>query len=444
MPPSITRAKEIPLAKLVPNEWNPNRMSDRTKEAVKESLTSFDQFQELTVRPHPSKKGYYQVLDGYHRWEQLQAIGKEAAFCNVLTGLSDAEAKKITIISNETRGSADEEALAQLLFQLQEEIGLDDLLDGLPYEPSDLDSLFSQFNLNEEEKELNEDEEDVVPEIQEEAISVVGDVWLLGKHRVMCGDSTSIEDVTTLMGDRKADLCVTDPPYGVDYDPEQRASYFSPERKAKPLGKIKSDKGTPEEFFDFLCRAYHAIDFALREGGSIYVFHSDKGSGFFYNAFLRQDWSFSCCLIWQKTVLVFGRSDYHSMHEPVLYGWKNGEAHYFTSDRTQTTLLEFPTPHYDKANNDTDKYVHPTQKPVPLIAKLIENSSLPGNLVVDLFGGSGTTLIASEKLDRTAYLMELDPRFVDAIVRRWQSYTGKEGKLELTGQSFEEVSGSRL
>jgi len=256
-----------------------------------------------------------------------------------------------------------------------------------------------------------------------------GQLWKLGDHQLYCGDSTKTDDLTALMGVEIADMIFTDPPYNVDYDPEARESYFSPERKKKPLGKIDNDKKSPEEFRNFLDQAYSNMNTHLKAGGGIYICHADSEGHHFRNAFIAQPWYLASCLIWKKTVLVFGRSDYHWMHEPLLYGWKEGAKHIWTGDRKQTTIIELPTDHYNKANSDTNgKYLHPTQKPVSLAGVAMKNSSSPGDIILDPFGGSGSTIIAAEQLNRHAYLMEFTPLFCDVIIHRWENFTGEKAE----------------
>ena len=285
---------------------------------------------------------------------------------------------------------------------------------------------------------------DEVPQVSDVVISRREDVWLLGPHRVSCGDATIAEDVNRLMGGGMAAMMFTDPPYNVNYDAETRASYFSPERRAKKLGTIKGDRKTPADFRSFLDAVYGNANAVLQAGRGIYVCHADTEGHHFRNAFIAQPWKLQSCLIWRKTVLVFGRADYHWMHEPILYGWKEGASHVWTGDRKQTTIWDFSTDHYMKGQSDTGgKYVHPTQKPVGLIERALENSSSPGEVVLDLFGGSGSTLIACDRLGRVGRVLELDPKYVDVIVRRWQNFTGQEAVLEGSKLPFSKVEAER-
>jgi DNA modification methylase len=287
---------------------------------------------------------------------------------------------------------------------------------------------------------------DEVPAPPINPVAKNGDLWLLGGHRLLCGDSTSLEAVATLMGAEKADMVFTDPPYNVDYDAEARPNGpTSAERKARPLGKIQNDKKSPAEFRAFLDLVYQAIDSVLKPGRALYICHADTEGHHFRNAFLAMPWKLQSCLIWSKTVMVFGRADYHWQHEPVLYGWKEGAAHVWHGDRRQTTIIEVATDHMAPSSSDTaGVYVHPTQKPVALIEQALTNSSLADELVLDLFGGSGSTLIACQKMGRWARLMELDAKYVDVIIVRWQNFTGKAATLAGDGRTFAELTEDRL
>ena len=260
---------------------------------------------------------------------------------------------------------------------------------------------------------------DSSPGLKEDPISKKGDIWLLGEHRVMCGDSVVIDDVNKLMNGQKADMCFTDPPYNVDYQGSNGL-------------KIKNDKKEDGQFYQFLYDAFISYSTALKEGGAIYVAHADLEGINFRTAFKDAGYQLRSTIIWNKNALVMGRGDYHWKHEPILYGWKSGASHGWYGDRSQTTVWDMNKP----ARND----VHPTMKPVELVEKAISNSTKTGDLVVDLFMGSGTTLIASEKNDRKCYGMELDERYCDVIIKRWQEYIGQDAVLESNGKTYKELS----
>ena len=265
---------------------------------------------------------------------------------------------------------------------------------------------FEGFDLDWGFKELEDASvvEDEAPEPPEEPVSKLGDIYLLGGHRIMCGDSTNLDDVAKLMDGNLADLLVTDPPYNVDY-----------EGKA---GKIQNDKMSNDNFRQFLIDAFTSANNNMKAGAAFYIWHADSEGFNFRGACTDVGWIVRECLIWKKNSMVLGRQDYQWQHEPCLYGWKEGSKHKWNADRKQTTILEFDRP----IKSD----LHPTMKPVNLMAYQVRNSSEQGDIVLDLFGGSGSTLMACEQLGRTNYSMEYDPRFVDVIVKRWENFTGKK------------------
>lgn len=269
---------------------------------------------------------------------------------------------------------------------------------------------------------LNEEDDFEVVE-PEDPVSKLGDVWVLGEHKVMCGDSTSFDDVEKLCCG-EVDLWITDPPYNVAY-----------EGGTSEALTIQNDDMEDGEFRQFLVDAYSAAVSVMKAGASFYIWHADIEGYNFRGACRDVGLQVRSCLIWSKDSLVLGMKDYHWKHEPCLYGWKDGASHKWYSDRKQTTMLEFDKP---KRNGE-----HPTMKPVPLFEYQIQNSTARNDIVLDSFGGSGTTLIACENLGRKARLMELDPKYVDVIVNRWQKHTGKEAVLESTGETYNELKGEK-
>jgi DNA modification methylase len=245
-----------------------------------------------------------------------------------------------------------------------------------------------------------DDDFDPTDDLSDAPYSQKGDVYILGNHRVMCGDSTLKADVKKLIQDDRIDLVFTDPPYNVDYE--------------GTAGKIMNDKMEDNTFYLFLYKAFENMFEHTKPGGAIYVCHADTEGLNFRNAFKNAGYKLAECLIWVKNALVLGRQDYHWRHEPILYGWREGAAHYFVDDRTQDTIWEYNKP---KRNEE-----HPTMKPLELVGKAIANSSRVNEIVLDLFGGSGSTMIASDQLQRRARIMELDERFVDVIVKRYLKY----------------------
>jgi len=263
-------------------------------------------------------------------------------------------------------------------------------------------------------------DEDAVPTPPKEAVTKPGDIWVMGKHRLMCGDSTSIDELEKLAGGGLVDMWLTDPPYNVAY-----------EGGTKEKLKIKNDSMGDEQFRQFLRDAYVAADAVMKPGAVFYIWHADSEGYNFRGAAYDAGWSVRQCLIWKKSSMVMGRQDYHWKHEPCLYGWKDGAGHLWAADRKQTTILEFDKPH---RNGE-----HPTMKPVALFEYQMLNNTKGDDIVLDSFGGSGTTLIAAEKNGRIARLMELDPIYCDVIVKRWQDFTGKIAVHADTGEPFAEV-----
>lgn len=262
-------------------------------------------------------------------------------------------------------------------------------------------------------------DQDALPE-KVEARTKLGDIFQLGQHRLMCGDSTLLDSVEKLMAGKKADLVITDPPYNVAVNDESEASLKARNRRSDGL-KIANDKMSEQDFNQFLTSVFTTYYAVMRDGAPIYVFYADSMTIPFMTTFIEAGFHFAQNCIWNKQQFVMTRKDYHYKHEPVLYGWKDGAAHPWHSDRKQSSVWSFDRPF----RND----LHPTMKPIELLEYPLANSSEPGHIVLDLFGGSGSTLIACEKQRRKAYLMELDPKYCDVIVTRWEQFTGQKAEL---------------
>ena len=303
----------------------------------------------------------------------------------------DEKRKQLAIMDNSTSDSSEFD-----LDSLQADFDVEQLQDwGLDVEFESL-----------EEQEIIEDE---VPE-EVETRAKLGDIWQLGNHRLMCGDSTSVADVQKLMDGEKADLLITDPPYNVAY-----------EGKTKDKLTIQNDSLDDANFREFLKDAFFAADSVMKPGAVFYIWHADIEGYNFRGACRDVEWKVRQCLIWNKNVQVMGRQDYHWKHEPCLYGWKEGASHLWASDRKQTTVLDF-----DRPNRNGE---HPTMKPVALFDYQIKNNTKGSDIVLDSFGGSGTTLIACEQNKRIARVMELAPKYCDVILQRWENLTGKKAEL---------------
>ena len=350
------------------------------------------------------------VIAGHGRLLAAKALGHAEVPCIVLAGLSDVQKRAYVIADNKLALNAgwDDSLLRSELFELSE-LGFDMELIGFTQDEIDA--------LTPEQIPEGLTDEDAVPEVPADPISKPGDVWVLGKHRVMCGDSTSIDAVEALMDGGLADQLITDPPYNVAYV-----------GKTKDAMTIKNDSMSDDQFRQFLRDAFVAADSVMKAGAVFYIWHADSEGYNFRGACQDSGWTVRQCLIWKKQTLVMGRQDYHWKHEPCLYGWKEGAGHLWATDRKQTTILEF-----DRPSRST---LHPTMKPVDLIEYQVLNNTKGQDVVLDLFGGGGSTLIACEKTGRHARLMELDPKYVDVIVRRWQEFTGKTATLGADGTPF--------
>ena len=342
-------------------------------------------------------------------------LGLEFVPCLEAGHLSAAQKKAYIIADNKLALNAGwDDAILRVEFEALKELDFDLTLTGFS-----LDEL-SDFEIEELAPEYEEDADGEVIEPPAEPKTKEGDVWVLGKHRLMCGDSTSIDALEKLCNNQLVDMWLTDPPYNVAY-----------EGKTKEALTIKNDSMSDDDFRQFLRDCYVAADAVMKPGAVFYIWHADSEGYNFRGAAKDANWKVRQCLIWKKSTLVMGRQDYHWKHEPCLYGWKDGAGHLWASDRKQTTILEF-----DKPSRNGE---HPTMKPVDLFSYCLLNNTKGGDIVLDSFGGSGTTIIACEKNGRVGYLMELDPKYCDVIINRWQTLTGKEAVLESTGDKFNDL-----
>ena len=374
---------------LVLYENNP-RNNDGAVDAVAASINSFGFKVPIIIDKNNV------VVCGHTRVKASKKLGMTEVPCIVADDLNEEQIKAFRLADNKVSELAewDMDKLAEELKQID--------MDMLQFGFEDLE--------NSLERDVLEDEFDEEEELPVNPYSKKGDVFILGKHRLMCGDSTIKEDVDKLTDGKLADMIFTDPPYNVDYEGgvDDNGSKM----------KIQNDKQSDADFKEFLQKAFDNMALHCKNGGSIYCCHADTEGLNFRTAFINAGFKLAECLIWVKNSLVLGRQDYHWRHEPILYGWKEGAGHYFIDDRSQDTIWEYNKP---KVND-----LHPTMKPLELVGRAIKNSSKKGELVLDLFGGSGSTMIASEQIDRSAMLMELDEKYVDVIVKRYlrfvQSY----------------------
>ena len=380
---------EKKVADLIPYENNA-RINDGAVDAVANSIKEFGIKNPIIIDRDNV------IVCGHTRIKACEKLGIETVPCVVADDLTDEQIKAFRIADNSTAQIAEWD-LEKLQAEL-ENIDMDMVQFGLQEQIAEIEKEF--------QKEVQEDE---VPEVDEEnePITQLGDIWQLGEHRLMCGDSTDAGTVAILMDGKKADLFLTDPPYNVAY-----------EGKTKDALTIENDKMGGEEFREFLVSAFTAAVSVLKDGGGFYVWFASREHCNFETALNESGLEVRQELIWKKNTMVLGRQDYQWKHEPCLYGWKDGASHNWYSDRCQTTILEFNKP----ARNGE----HPTMKPVELFAYQIQNSTKKMDIVLDLFGGSGTTIIACEQTGRIGYSMELDPKYCDVIIKRYENLTGNK------------------
>ena len=377
---------------------NPRLIKNRKYDKLKESITNYPEmlsWRSLLV--YPLDNGKYIIVGGNMRYRAMKELGhKEAPVFIIPKETPIEKIKAYTILDNNGFGEWDWDLLANEweTFEL-DDWGVD--LPAFDESPTD-DEDGDEGNVAEDD--FDEDKDGVEPRTNK------GDIWVLGEHRLMCGDSTKASMIQELLSGEKVDLYITDPPYNVAY-----------EGGTKDALTILNDEMDDDSFRDFLVNAFMAVDSVLKEGASFYIWHADSEGYNFRYAVKHCGWLMKQCLIWEKNAMVLGRQDYQWKHEPCLYGWKAGASHNWYSDRKQTTVLEF-----NKPNRNAE---HPTMKPIELFAYQIQNSSRKGDIVLDSFGGSGTSIIACEQLNRKCYMMELDPHYCDVIVARWEKLTGK-------------------
>jgi len=395
-----TEYKNIPVSDLVPYARNARTHSPAQIDQIAASISEFTFLNPVLVEPDGS------LIAGHGRLLAAQKLKIDTIPAIVIKGLSEAQKRALVLADNKIALNAgwDDEMLANEIKSLIED-GYDPAITGF-----DEDEI-SRFISGEGTEGLTDEDEFPLP--PEEPITRLGDIWLLGDHRLMCEDSTSIDAVEKLMGGQKADMVFTDPPYNVDYGAND-----NPRHKIRT---IKNDKMNSSDWDGFVTGYLTAL-FTFCEG-NIYISMSDKELGHLQLKFVHLGGKWASFIIWVKDQLVLSAKDYHSRHETILYGWKDGvKRRKRVEDRTNDDVWEIPRP-----KNSEE---HPTMKPVELVEKCIKNSSNHGEVVLDLFGGSGTTIIACEKTGRNARLMELDPKYCDVIVKRWEDFTGRKAELE--------------
>jgi len=390
--------KLLPIDELIPYTNNARTHSKEQITKIRSSLREFGFVNPVLIDKDKN------IIAGHGRCEAAKAEGIKEVPCVMVEHLTEAQKKAYIIADNKLALDAgwDNEILAVELESLKD-LNFDVELTG--FNAAEIDDLFSNIH----DKEVSDDDFDVDAALEEEPISKQGDLWLLGRHRLVCGDSTKAETYETLMDGKKANLVVTDPPYGVSYNGSQ--------------GTIQNDNLKDDEFYQFLLDAFTNMENHMANDASIYVFHADTKGHIFRKAFQDAGFYLSGVCQWVKQSLVLGRSPYQWKHEPCLFGWKKKGKHKWYAGRAETTVWEFDKP---SKNN-----LHSTMKPVPLLAYPIKNSSLTNSIVLEPFGGSGSTWIACEQTDRICYGSEFDERFVDVILKRYIEHVGTDEDVYL-------------
>lgn len=425
---TTTEMELVGIDQLVPYANNARTHSPEQIQKLRASLREFGFINPVIIDRE------YNVIAGHGRIEAARAEGIEKVPCVYADHLTEAQKRAYILADNRMALDAgwDEEKLRNEILALQDmnfNIGL------TGFEESELADLILDL-----ENPTEEDNFDVAEELPEEPTSEPGQIYQLGRHRLICGDSTDLSVISKLMCGKQADLWLTDPPYNVNYEGSDGQ-------------KIKNDNMGDTQFREFLKSAFKTAQSVMKPGAAFYIWHADNEGFNFRGACRDVGLQVRQCLIWVKNSLVLGRQDYQWRHEPCLYGFKDGAAHYFIDNRKQTTVIEDYVPDFDKMKKEEMKALleeiysdrlsttviyedkpkandlHPTMKPIKLLARLIRNSSKPDEIVLDTFGGSGSTLMACEQLGRTCYTCELDPKYVDVIINRWEEYTGQKAEL---------------
>ena len=384
------------VSELIPYVRNARTHSEAQVSQIAASIREFGFLSPILVAEDNT------ILAGHGRLAAAQKLGLKKVPCVKENHLTETQKRAYIIADNKLSLNAgwDNELLAVELSELE---GADFNLDLLGFDEAELSSIFDA------DKDVSDDDFDVEKELEEPCFSKTGDIWTLGKHRVICGDATKLETYKTLLENTKVNLVVTDPPYNVNYEGS--------------AGKIKNDNMEDDKFYQFLFNSFVNMEQAMADDASIYVFHADTEGLNFRKAFQDAGFYLSGCCIWKKPSLVLGRSPYQWQHEPCLYGWKKKGKHKWYAGRKETSVWEF-----EKSKKNAD---HPTMKPIALLAYPIKNSSMTNSLVLDPFAGSGSTLIACEQTGRICYAIELDEKYCDVIVKRYIEQIGNDKSVKV-------------
>jgi len=403
---STSRFEQVDINKLVPYARNARTHSKEQILQLRSSLREFGFVNPIIVDKELN------IIAGHGRILAAMAEGLAEVPCVFVEHLTDAQKRAYILADNRLALNAGwSEELLALEFAELKDLGFDLELTG--FSEKEIEKLFAASD-----GDAHDDEFDLTAALEEAAFVLPGDVWTLGRHRLICGDATNAATVRKLMGERKANLVLTDPPYNVAFE------------SASGL-KIKNDSMKPDQFYEFLLAAFRNLAENLEGGGSAYIFHADTEGENFRRAFREAGFHLSGTCIWAKDSFVMGRSPYQWQHEPILYGWLKSGTHKWYAGRSEATIWNFPKP---KRNSD-----HPTSKPLDLLAYPIRNSSQPNGIVLDTFGGSGSTLIACEQMDRVCHMLELDEKYASVILRRYAEFMqngGEDITCERGGQTL--------
>lgn len=411
--------KKIKIKDIIPYKYNAKLHPTEQIEQIKKSIQEFGNNDPIAIDENNV------IIEGHGRLMALKELGYEEAECIVLTGLSEEQKDAYRLVHNQLTMNTGWD-IDKLKSELNKFTNVN--MAALGFDKELLDQI------KDEEIEIEEDDFDFDKEVEEieEVYVKEGDIYKLGRHFLMCGDTTS-EDVTKLMQGNKADLLLTDPPYNINVSNSQGMT-------------IAHDNMVKSEFVEFLSSSFQRLNDVLKEGATFYIWYADTSAYEFIESCRNANWEIRQNLIWVKSQFILGRQDYQWRHEPCLYGWKEGAGHYFIKDRTQSTIIDDSIDLENASIEELKEYIqnlfdatsvlyekkptvndlHPTMKPLKLMAKLIKNSSKREQIVLDGFGGSGSTLIACEELNRTCYMMEFEPKYAQTIIKRWETLTGNK------------------
>jgi DNA modification methylase len=450
--PNLGTYQVRPVSALKPYEKNARTHSAEQVEQLTRSIREFGFTNPLLIDEQN------RIIAGHGRLQAALALKMTDVPVIILSGLSEPQRRALILADNKIALNSgwDLKLLTEELAELKLE-GYDLTLTGFSLE--EIDAMTPVV--------VDDNDPDDAPDLPAEPKTKPGDVYVMGPHRLVCGDSTSVDNLDRLMRGELADVCWTDPPYNVAYggDGSNAANKNKVDGGKRNTREILNDDMSDGEFRDFMSSVYAAAFIVLKPGAAVYVAHSETERATFTRAFLDNGFKLSGCLIWRKDSLVLGRSDYQWQHEPILYGWKPGSRHRWYGGRKLTTMIDLDQDRMPFKRREDGKYeirigdavmvidgtatieelvpsvineakpkrndVHPTMKPVALIERMLRNSARPGDIVLDLFGGSGSTLMAAERLGMCARLSELDPGYCDVIVARWEAYTGRKAVLEV-------------